>query len=209
MGKFIDLTGQKFGRLVVIQLADKGGSGKIRYLCLCDCGNRIIVQAGNLKNYHTRSCGCFKTEILTKHGHSTRTITSKTYRAWRHIFDRCTNPNDKAYRNYGGRGITVCKRWRKFVNFLEDMGEAPEGYQIDRIDNNGNYCKSNCRWVTPKTNSRNTRINRLITFDGKTQCLAAWAEETDINYNTLHGRFLRGWTIEKTLTTPVKKGRKK
>lgn len=127
------------------------------------------------------------------------------------MIQRCTNPNDKRYKNYGGRGITVCKRWRNsFEKFLEDMGEPPtKEHSIDRINNNGNYCKSNCRWVTRKEQNRNKRNNRLITYKGKTQCLIEWAEEYNINYDTLWCRIYKyGWPIEKALTTPVKKRRK-
>ena len=144
-----------------------------------------------------------------QHGHSTRTKVSRTYVIWKDMISRCANRNGTYYHLYGGRGITVCKKWKDFKNFLKDMGEVPKGYQIDRINNDGNYCKSNCRWVTPKQNSRNTRKNRLITFNGETRCLAAWAEKIGINTNTLHARIGRlNWPIKKALTTPVKKRRR-
>ncbi len=209
-----DLIGQKFGRLIVIKKAGSSRDKHILWLCRCDCGKDKIIQGNHLKSGATKSCGCLnreKTSIAnTKHGHTKNGKQSKTHIVWQHIIQRCTNPRDKGYSNYGGRGITVCKRWRKFENFLEDMGEVPEGYQIDRINNDGNYCKSNCRWATRKEQNRNTRRNHYITHDGKTQCLSAWAEEFNINYNTLYSRIFRsGWSIEKALTTPIQnKGKK-
>ena len=215
MPQFIDLTGQRFGRLIVIKQTDKNQWKNICWLCRCDCGKEKIIRGGHLKSGNTKSCGCLAKEQLikrfTKHGHSIKTQVSKIYTVWQSMIQRCVNSNDTAYYNYGERGITVCKRWRNsFENFLKDMGKPPEGYQIDKIDNNGNYCKENCRWSTPKENSRNRRDNHLITHDGKTQCVAEWAEEYDINYNTLYGRiFIRNWPIKKALITPVRKSKKR
>ncbi len=213
MSKFIDLTGKRFGRLIVLRYVDKDKWRDSRWLCLCGCGNEKIILGNNLKRGAIKSCGCLSIEKLikrsTKHGHSRRKQHSKTYTAWSHMISRCTNPNDINYHNYGGRGITVCKRWRKFENFLEDMGEPPSAkHSIDRIDNNGNYCKSNCRWATDTEQQRNTRRNHSVTYNGKTQCIAAWAEEYGINDGTLRSRLRLGWSIEKALTTPVKKRRK-
>lgn len=182
--------------------------GKYRWLCLCNCGRETIVLSESLKSGNTKSCGCLCREITrqrsTKHGHKRRNKISKIYISWISMVQRCVNSNRKNYKNYGGRGITVCKRWGKFENFLEDMGEKPEGHQIDRIDNNGNYCKSNCRWTTPKQNSRNRSNHRIINFNGKTQCLSAWAEKFNIRVGTLRARIYKyHWSIEKALTTPV------
>ena len=188
--------------------ADRGGN--YRWLCECNCGTEKIILGSNLKRGHTKSCGCLLREgNNTTHGHSKKGKISKTYDSWHSMIQRCTNPNNIAYHDYCGRGITVCKRWLKFENFLEDMGEVPIGYSIDRIDNDGNYCKSNCRWSTRSEQQRNTTRNHMISFRGKTQCLAAWAEEFHINYSTLCSRiFIYGWSIKKALTTPVKKRRK-
>jgi len=184
---------------------DNDKCGNFRWLCLCDCGKEKIVLYGNLKRGNTKSCGCFK----IKHGHTKNQKMSKTYSTWIDMIQRCTNPRDKQYKDYGRRGIKVCKRWLKFENFLKDMGEASEGYQIDRIDNNKGYCKSNCRWVTPKMNNRNKRDNHLETYNGKTQCLVEWAEEFNIDYGTLRWRLDHGWSIGKALTTLVRKYKKR
>lgn len=212
MSKVLSLTGQKFGRLVVIKQAGKNKHGNYQWSCLCDCGKEKIVSGGHLRRGDTKSCGCLSKEKTierqTKHGHKRKYKRSKTYSVWTSMIQRCNNTNHQHYKNYGGRGIAVCKRWKKFDNFLEDMGEVSAGLQIDRTDNNGNYCKSNCRWVTQKQNSRNRRSNRLIKHNGKTQCLTVWAEEFNISVCLLFDRLRNGWSMEKSLTTPIR-GKKK
>ncbi len=212
MPKFVDLAGEKFGRLIAVRRTGTSKSGYALWLCICDCGKTIVVRGNNLTSSNTKSCGCFQkdrtVEINTTHGHGKKGQRPKIYKSWHKMIQRCINPNHKAYHNYGGRGITVCKRWRKFENFLEDMGEHPgKEYSIDRIDNNGNYCKSNCRWVTRKEQNRNKRNNHLITYNGKTQCISAWAEELGIGASVLWYR-LKHWSVKKALTTPVRKRRK-
>ena len=122
------------------------------------------------------------------------------------MLTRCNNKNDTRYQWYGGRGITVCDRWSKFENFLADMGERPEKMTLDRIDTNGNYCPENCRWATNKQQHRNKRSNRLLTHDGETKCVAEWAETVGISQGALASRIdVYGWSVEKALTTPVRK----
>lgn len=140
-----------------------------------------------------------------KHGHAIKGKESPTYRTWGQMLSRCKNKNHKDYKWYGGRGIKVCSRWAVFENFLEDMGERLIGTTIDRINNNKNYYKGNCRWATQKIQHRNKRNNRLITFDGITKCLYGWAEHYDMSPQTLHSRLNNyGWTIKDALTTSVK-----
>ncbi len=213
MSAFIDLTGQKFVRLVVIEQAGKDKQGRYKWLCECDCGNKIVTNGYYLRCGDTKSCGCLNIEKIiqrsTKHGHKTREKTSEIYEAWSGMIQRCTNPNNKQWKDYGGRGIIVCKRWldeNGFVHFLEDMGERPLGYTLERRNNNKGYDKENCEWATQKQQQRNKRNNRPITCFGKTQCLSAWAEEYNIPYGTLLARIDRlGWSAEKALTVPVKK----
>ncbi|KKK84731.1 hypothetical protein LCGC14_2780380 [marine sediment metagenome] len=212
MSRFIDLTGERFGRLIVIKRVQNDKQGGAQFVCKCICGKEKIVGGSDLRDGNTKSCGCLYNEGNNyKHGHKKKNQPSKTYQSWQSMIRRCTDSNDIKYSIYGGRGITVCNRWRKFENFLEDMGEVPKDRQIDRIDNNKGYCKSNCRWATRKEQARNKRNNRLITHDGKTQCIAEWAEEFDINYQILWDRLCRyNWPIEKALTTPTgKQGKKK
>jgi hypothetical protein len=139
----------------------------------------------------------------TTHG---RTNTSAYWR-WRAMIQRCTNPKNSQWTSYGGRGIAVCERWRTFENFYADMGDPPPGMSLDRIDVNGNYEPSNCRWATFSRQARNLRKTPMLTFNGETLPLIDWAERLGINFRTLHSRLKkRGWTVERTLTTPAERG---
>lgn len=150
MSFFQDITGQRFGRLIVLSLYRRGSSGvHSRWLCLCDCGQTRVASGSSLKRGRTTSCGCGR----ITHG----SWGSPTYRSWHMMLQRCTNPRNTHYAYYGGRGITVCERWLKFENFLADMGERPLGTSIDRIDVDGNYEPGNCRWATPKQQMNNRR----------------------------------------------------
>lgn len=194
------LPGERFGRLVVISVVD----ARTRK-CLCDCGTESIVLRCNLKTGNTQSCGCLRKEIeviasLT-HGQTSGKKWSPTYSVWHGMLQRCLNPKNPRWSDYGGRGITICAEWRQsFEAFLSDMGERPDGCSIDRIDNDGPYQKDNCVWVNSTQQNRNKRSNRKLTFNGKTLTLAEWAEETSIPYFTLHTRLRRGWTIEQALS---------
>lgn len=162
MSKRKDLTGQVFERLTVLEFSHIVG-GFAYWKCQCVCGNLITVRGTSLRNSHSRSCGCLQKAMVSgnaiKHGHTANGQTSSEYGSWSNMIKRCTNPNLAAYRNYGGRGITVCKQWlNSFETFLEDMGLKPfPGAEIDRSNNNGNYEPANCRWVTHYENQRNKR----------------------------------------------------
>ena len=154
------MIGQQFHNLKVIELAPKQSRRKF-YVCLCDCGNTSIVQGTRLRMGATKSCGCRRGKNLIgaqiTHGQN----GTPTWNTWHTMRQRCLNPNATGYKNYGGRGITVCDRWQhSFENFLADMGERPAGLGIDRIDNNAGYSPENCRWVTPKQNCQNRRTNK-------------------------------------------------
>lgn len=205
----IDLVGQRFGRLIVIRKMDRDKWRNYLWLCECDCGRKKIIYGYNLRTGRTKSCGCLQKEMVTKHGHNQNGEWSKTYNRWHSMIQRCTNTNNKRYKDYGGRGITVCHRWMKFENFLADMGETPPGLQIDRIKNDLGYSKENCRWVTSKEQQRNKRNNHLVTYERKTQCLSACAEEYNISFDTLWSRICKyHWSTERAITTPVRKRRK-
>lgn len=209
--KFVDMEGQKFYRLTIVRQADKDAHGRVCWLCLCDCGRQIVVPIYRLKNDNTKSCGCFKTDNLvrrnTKHGYRTRDETTKEYMVWKAMKGRCANPKSKDYPNYGGRSIRVCDRWRNsFINFLEDMGECPLGYSLDRVNNNKGYSENNCRWATREEQANNKRNNHWITFGDKTQTMIQWAKELGIKYRTLRNRInTLKWSVEKSLTKPVTK----
>lgn len=220
MSRFIDLTGLRFGRLIVVREEEKDKFGHTKWLCRCDCGQEKIIYGNSLRQGSTKSCGCLSIEITVKrnlkHGHSKRSGYSKTYRVWDHMIQRCNNSNCKAYEDYGGRGIGVCARWDisqggSFENFLNDVGEQPgKGYSIDRVNNNGDYSPNNWKWSTNKEQMRNTRRNRTEIFNGKNQCRTDWAKEYRMSTSALIQRLDKlGWTIEKALTTPVRKKRTK
>jgi len=144
-------------------------------------------------------------ESIKTHGHRSGSKPSKTYKTWEGMKYRCNNPKFIGHKNYYDKGITFCKRWLKFENFLKDMGIRPEGKTLDRIDGKRGYSKSNCRWATPTEQLRNTSANNLITYKEKTQCLASWVDELKINRGTLRRR-LRNWKdIEKSFTAPIDK----
>jgi hypothetical protein len=207
MGKFIDLTGQRFGRLEVISLAisDKR---KGYWNCKCDCGKEKTISVYNLINGSTRSCGCLHSEEvkerMTKHGLS----KTRLGQIRNDMQKRCYNPNQIYYKNYGGRGITVCEEWKtnptSFYTWANNNGYE-EHLTIERIDINGNYCPENCRWATETEQNNNKRSNHLITCKGKTRTMSQWSEITGISYSTLRGRQRSGWSDEKTIETPVLK----
>lgn len=161
MGAFRDLTGCKFGLLSVIKFIEKR-NGRMRWLCKCDCGATRDVASSGLVTGSSRSCGSRKHSIgRTSHGFS----GTPTYNSWSHLRSRCKNKNNKKFKSYGARGISVCKRWDRFENFLEDMGPKPPGKTIDRIDNNGDYTANNCRWATPSEQAQNQRTTQLKDFE--------------------------------------------
>lgn len=206
MGQFIDKVGNKYGMLTVLAYA--GSIDKVvRWSCLCDCGNVVVVR-GNSLGSHTkknRSCGCEKYKNRNGDHSKTHGLTgTPIYRSWQSIKRRCLNKKDPAYANYGGRGITICDEWLVFENFLADMPGFEPGLEIDRIDNNKGYSKENCRWVTSKVNNRNRRNNKLITFMGKTLCVSEWAEKIGIGALALGNRIRSGWSIERAFTEPLR-----
>lgn len=205
--KPINLIGKKFGLLEVKSEQDRDKRGRNRWLCVCDCGNQVIVLGNNLNTGHTKSCGCAKRKVVDGIDNTTHGMSyTKTYKSWRSLKLRCLNTKAYNYHIYGGRGITVCDRWlNSFENFLLDMGERPNGTQIDRIDSNKGYSPDNCRWVTPKQNARNKRNNRILTFQGISLPVSEWADRAGINCLALRSRLHKGWTVEKALTTPVRR----
>lgn len=189
-------------------------------LCECGCGRPapIAADTDKTRDYKKgRPRRFISGHNLAQHGHRRRAGsstnppsgarrrvgTSLTYGVWRGMLDRCRNTNSPAWRLYGGRGITVCDRWRKFENFLSDMGEKPPGMSLDRIDNNGSYEPSNCRWADQETQCNNKRTNHLVTAFGKTQTLVRWSREIGVGKATLRRRLRAGWSPERAISTPV------
>lgn len=202
-------AGDRFGRLVVLsEVPPTKTSHQSRLACLCDCGIIKIYGRSNLAHGHSTSCGCRKAEVCgdvhRTHGHHPQGKQSRTYTAWCLMRSRCSDPSNKRFADYGGRGITVCPRWEKFENFLADMGEKPERLTLDRIDNERGYEPGNCRWATWEQQARNKRNSRFLTFGGETLTLAEWAERTGIQRGTIAARIDKfGWSVETALMRPV------
>ena len=210
-------VGTRYGRGIIIGESEPhthpNGSLRGKSLLKCDCGKFFVAFNNALRSGHTQSCGCFRIERLkeacTTHGHTTKGRFSRTYLAWANMVQRCTNPKNDAFYCYGGIGITVCQRWRKsFECFLEDMGECPEGKEIDRYPTkNGNYEPDNCRWATQLEQNRNQKSNRVFTVRGITACMSELCEHFGVNYHRMRARMLLGWDIERALFQPVRKMR--
>lgn len=201
-----DLTGQRFGRLTVLEFVPNESSYSY-WLCKCDCGNTKIIESYNLRSGHTTSCGCFHSERTSKVHKTHGGTDSRLFRIYRKMKDRCLNPNSNRYKIYGGRGIKICEEWLNDFIVFRDWSLS-HGYtddlSIDRIDSNGNYEPSNCRWVTSKQQARNIKTNLFVNYKGKQITLAEAAELTGINYGSLWDRYLRGDRGER-LFRPVKK----
>ena len=199
MPAFKDLTGQKFNRLTVIE-RDTSRKGTY-WICKCDCGDTKSIRASNLTTGRTHSCGCWYAETNITHHLS----SVPEYQTFMSMKARCYNPKNKQYADYGGRGIRICDEWLdSFETFYADMGTKPsKTHSIDRINVNGIYEKSNCRWATVAEQNSNTRSNRLITHNGITLTLSQWADKTGIHRKTIQSRLENNCSIEEALTTPV------
>lgn len=211
MGTLIDLTGERFGRLKVLGRAGSDLQNKPTWRCACDCGVEVVVRGSSLRSGHTESCGCYCREVHTKHGAE----GTRLYAVWKNMRDRCSNENHKSYANYGSRGISVCKDWLDFSNFMEwafRTGYDPNARKgkctLDRIDCNEGYCPENCRWADAKTQGRNKRNNVLIEFRGEVHPLSEWAEILGVKYQTLYARLTRyNLSIEAAFTKGICEGR--
>lgn len=208
----IDLKGQVFGRLKVVEYVGTVARSAV-WRCVCECGNEISTKAKTLRSGETKSCGCLHREIsarlcrdrLTKHG-KTAGGNSRVYRIWSNMVSRCTNPNFDAYPYYGGRGISVCDRWRLFENFLQDMGEPGPDESIDRIDPNGHYEPGNCRWVVRADQARNTRRNVFLELDGRRMTISQWANEPGAApLKTIYARVAQGWDAKRAVFQPTRR----
>lgn len=190
-----DFSGMRFGRLVAVAPTEERKNKKIMWECLCDCGAKVFVRSGDLPGGKVKSCGCSRKDMIS-HGQT----SSTEYRTWTDILQRCNNPNSKAFKDYGGRGVYVCQRWASFENFYSDMGKRPSKYHsIDRIDNNGPYSAENCRWATQSEQNRNKRTNRIVKVRGGTLCLADAVDRYGKDYKLVMSRLRKGWSVERAI----------
>ena len=206
----MDRVGERFGRLQVVAVLN-GEDVE----CQCDCGSTRAVNWSGLKAGGIKSCGCLRREnarkqakkINEKRAESSHgMVGSPEYRAWQDMLNRCRNAGLSNYNDYGGRGISVCERWKKFENFLEDMGKRPFGkYSIERVDNDGDYEPDNCKWANSKEQSRNRRTNRFLTVGDRTMCVTDWERRLGVSKGCIRHRLKRGWSELDAVTVPSQK----
>ena len=207
MGELIDLKGKRFGRLTVINQSKKrGNAGQYYWDCLCDCGNKTTVSGVNLRNSNTKSCGCYKKLVakksLFKHGKKRHPL----YRVWSTMKERCKNPNSKKFKNYGLRGISVCKKWdsdfMNFYNWAMNNGYL-KGLSIERIDNNGNYEPKNCKWITMAEQAKNKTTTVRVYYFGKEMTIAELSNKTGLSYDLLYQRIFKlKWSVDDAVKRP-------
>lgn len=194
----------RYGRLTVLKRTVF--TKRAKWLVRCDCGVEKEVLAESLRSGSTKSCGCLRSESVKSKNMTHGLSNTEMYRRWQMILDRCNNPNSKAYKNYGGRGISVCKSWSEsFESFIRDVGYPPgKGYSLDRINNDGDYSPGNVRWATQLEQSRNTRRNILITYKGEIKVLKDWAVTLGISHYTLVDRLhVQDLSVDEAFTKPV------
>ncbi len=217
MAKFEPIMpGDKFGRWTALEKTQRrlfpAGKSHAYRLCRCACGNNEFVNECNLLRGKTKSCGCLSSEATSrknfKHGYAKRGDQDRVYRIWCGMIARCTNPKNHHYKHYGNRNITVCERWLKFENFLVDMGEPPPKRSLNRLNNDGGYCKENCAWSTDIEQARNKQNTIRLAWNGLSLTIPEWAERIGIPHRTLDGRYHRGWSTKRMLLTPLDTSRR-
>ncbi len=195
-----NLTGETYGLLTAVRMVGRTARGNALWECSCSCGGSTVIEAARLKLPGMRSCGCMVAKRpytkLFKHGMS----TSPEWAAWKSMLERCTNPSHRWFHRYGGRGVSVCKRWSDFNNFYADMGERPKDgvrYSLDRIDNDKGYEPGNCKWATSTEQNRNRGNVIRITHDGLTLTLPEWSQKSGLHIETIRRRVKNGWPTER------------
>ena len=188
-----DISGMRFGKMVAIERYEKQGSRWL-WLCKCDCGKEKPSLISHLLNGSTISCGCKKGKNRVTHGQSATGKRTKVYGTWSSMKYRCSNPKDKFYKSYGGRGIKVCDEWKNdFLSFYNYIGEPPSKiHQIDRIDNDGNYEPGNVRWALPVENACNKRTNIKLIYNNEPMTLKEYSMAINVNYSTLYNQYRKG-----------------
>jgi len=198
-----DWSGTRFGRLTALSLVERDVKYRNhKWLFRCDCGIEKVVPIRLVVTGHAASCGCLASEALAERNrtHGLTRSNPKEYRSWKDMRGRCNNPNDASYKDYGGRGIRVCREWDDFSVFLRDMGLRPDGKTLDRIDVNGDYQRENCRWAGHKEQARNKRNNVNIEIDGVTKTLAEWCVIYKTDSSKVRYRLDHGWSVKGAFT---------
>lgn len=202
-----DLTSKVFGRLTALRDSGERQNAKIMWLCLCECGVEKLVRSSHLLDGSIRSCGCLASEETSRRQTTHGLSKSPVYAVFRAMHQRCEDPTHDHYRNYGGRGIRVCRRWSGadgFFNFIEDMGIPPRGLSLERKDPNKNYTPENCCWVPIAKQARNKQYHARVEWEGKTWLLIELAEHVGLPYKEVHRRIRRGWTVARAISQPLR-----
>lgn len=206
MAHYTDIKGKRFGRLVALEYI-----GHSMWRCKCDCGTVKDIAFNSLNKGYTVSCGCYHKEVCSNklaHNRTHNMAESPEFNIWSMMKNRCTNPNCNRHQFYRDKGVKVCERWlgsEGFLHFIEDMGSRPgPNYSIDRIDNDGDYCKENCRWATKKEQSNNQSRNLLLEYKGKITTLALWCDELGLDYKRTWKRLQLGWSVSRAFEQPVR-----
>lgn len=196
MGQFKDLTGMRFSKLTVVELAPRTNKYEIKWRCKCDCGNIKDISGHSIRRGNAKSCGCGMKTTLFRSTHNLS--HTKEYNCWQAMKRRC-----KTYPTYIKKNITVCEEWKhNFVQFLNDMGKCPiDKNSVEREDNDGDYCKGNCTWATTDEQNNNYSLNRMVEFNGERLNVTQWAKKLGIRRHLIYQRLNKGWSIEKTFTT--------
>jgi len=206
MPKLIDLTGKKFGRWTVISRSKNNtNAGQPKWDCVCECGTNREITGGTLRSGNSKSCSCLQKEVVSTLNSTHKLSQHPLHKTWNSMHYRCVNPKSNRYKNYGGRGISVCPQWSSLQQFIDDMGEKPTSlHTLDRKDNDKNYSPRNCHWATPKEQSRNKTSTALITIGSVTKCQVDWCKLYNRDPNTFRNRVNRfGWSPLKALETPL------
>lgn len=211
---FVDIKGQKFGRLTALERVGADSWGKSKWRCHCDCGKDTVVLLSDIRGGKTRSCGCLARDLSKKRRPSNIThggSRTRLYTIWRDMRSRCYNQKDICYPRYGGRGIKICDEWLNDFGAFQAWAFASgyeDGLTIDRIENDGDYRPDNCRWATHKAQANNRCSNKTITINGETHTLAEWSALSGVDKNTILSRVQRGWTPDRLLEPPKNKEEK-
>lgn len=205
-GKILDITGQRFGRLVAIKQVERNSSNKVQWLCQCDCGNTVKVTTGHLRSGHTQSCGCYSRDRAVESNTTHGMKGTRIYNIWCDMRKRCNNKNHWAYYRYGERGIKVCEEWQDFQNFYD--WSMSHGYRddltIERINNDRDYSPENCKWATRKEQSNNTSRTHYVTVNGETRNILGWAEYLGITRYRIDSAYKRGEDLEEYIGKLIK-----